>query len=236
MVNKVMNDEFTSSTLINPSEWISSRHRKRMTGKMLHKVITDGGRMDWTQLYSYEFLWSHLKVKWTTLLLSLLLLLVLLCDPHTCELIRRNTFQILLQEPQALKEDDREESWHNSCHEHKTRRSIRTINYAKKGILLLLLWAECIFHCSSNWLMPFKLFTLCDGIHWGFISITSKHIGRRRIELSLPWRGRPLTFYSNDRLMGDTWGEALMRVRCVWGTGHQLFSIKTERQWIYLNW
>jgi hypothetical protein len=33
-----------------------------MTGKMLHKVIMDG-RMDWTQLYSYEFLLSHLKVK-----------------------------------------------------------------------------------------------------------------------------------------------------------------------------
>lgn len=24
------------------------------------------GKMDWTQLYSYEFLLSHLKVKWTT--------------------------------------------------------------------------------------------------------------------------------------------------------------------------
>jgi hypothetical protein len=33
--------------------------------RMLHKVIMDG-KMDWTQLYSYEFLLSHLKVKWTT--------------------------------------------------------------------------------------------------------------------------------------------------------------------------
>jgi hypothetical protein len=29
---------------------------------MLHKVIMDG-KMDWTQLYSYEFLLSYLKVK-----------------------------------------------------------------------------------------------------------------------------------------------------------------------------
>lgn len=39
----------------------------------------------------------------------------------------------------------RARTWHNSCHEHKTRRSIRTINYAKKGILLLLLCASVYF-------------------------------------------------------------------------------------------
>lgn len=34
---------------------------------------------------------------------------------------------------------------------------------------------ECIFHCSSNWLMPFKLLVLCDGIHCGFASINNRH-------------------------------------------------------------
>lgn len=48
---------------------------------------------------------------------------------------------------------------------------------------------ECIFHCSSNWLMPFKLLILCDGIHSGFISINNRsnqqaHQCLSKIELS----------------------------------------------------
>lgn len=125
MVNKAMNDEFTSFTLINPFEWSPSQPSQPTSslvvcrffvGAWAAKEDSDGtwqeveqqqreagparnngevpkkwrkndnerkrgrkiesrecciksswmGKMDWTQLYSYEFLLSHLKVKWTT--------------------------------------------------------------------------------------------------------------------------------------------------------------------------
>jgi len=61
---------------------------------------------------------------------------------------------------------------------------------------------------ESNWLMPFKLLILCDGIHSGFISINNRHQQANMlsgIELSFAkYSSVPL----NERpLMVDTWVE-----------------------------
>lgn len=57
---------YSTSCFFSVKDDMTRRERRdEMKLRMLHKVIMDG-KMDWTQLYSYEFLLSHLKVKWTT--------------------------------------------------------------------------------------------------------------------------------------------------------------------------